>query len=326
MNAPVAPPPTTIVRPPTSHLALAFAALYLVWGSTYLGMTMAVKTMPPFLMASARFLAAGALLYAGCRLAGSPAPTTAHWRSAAIVGTLLFIGGNGVVSWSLHWVPSGIAALLVAGTPLWMTILPWLARQAPRPRATSFVGIGLGIAGVGLLLGLPTGTAPSTMLLLGMVAVVAASVSWAAGSLASQALPAPGSPWMACAMQMLCGSAGLALVSTLANEPAHFDVGAVSLSSWLAFAYLVLIGAIVGFGAFVYLLRWTTSARVSTYAFVNPVVAVALGWLFADEQLTTATLLATALIVAAVVVILRSKTPRSEAGVKSTASALDARR
>ncbi len=309
MNAPVPPPPTA-TRPSTAHLATAFAALYLVWGSTYLGMAMAVKTMPPFLMASARFLSAGALLYVGCRLAGSPPPTLTQWRSAAIVGTLLFIGGNGVVTWSLHWVPSGIAALLVAGTPLWMTILPWLARRAPRPRASSFLGIGLGVAGVGLLLGMPTGTAPSTMLLLGMIGVVAASVSWAAGSLVSQALPAPSSPWMACAMQMLCGSVGLALVSALAGEPGHFDAIAVSLRSWLAFVYLVLIGAIVGFGAFVYLLRWTTSAQVSTYAFVNPVVAVALGWLFADERLTTATLLATALIVAAVVVILRSGSKR----------------
>lgn len=312
MNAPVAPPPTTVVRPPTAHLAIAFAALYLVWGSTYLGMAMAVKTMPPFLMASARFLAAGALLYAGCRLAGSPAPTTAQWRSAAIVGTLLFIGGNGVVSWSLHWVPSGIAALLIAGTPLWMAILPWLTGKAPRPRASSFVGIALGVTGVGLLLGLPTGTAPSTMLLTGMLAIVASSVSWAGGSLLSKTLPAPTSPWMASAMQMLCGSVGLALVSVLAGEPGRFDAGAVSLQSWLAFLYLVLIGAIVGFGAFVYLLRWTTPAQASTYAFVNPVVAVALGWLFADERITTATLMATALIVAAVVVILRSGTPRSE--------------
>ena len=312
MNAPVPPPPTA-VRPSTAHLASAFAALYLVWGSTYLGMAIAVTTMPPFLMASARFLAAGVLLYAGCRLAGSPSPTLTQWRSAMIVGTLLFIGGNGVVSWSLHWVPSGVTALLIAGTPLWMAILPWLAGKAPRPRASSFIGIGLGVAGVGLLLGLPTGTAPSTMLLVAMLAVVGSSVLWATGSLASQALPAPSSPWMACAMQMLCGSVGLALVSALAGEPAHFDPGAVSLRSWLAFVYLVLIGAIVGFGAFVYLLRWTTPAQASTYAFVNPLVAVALGWLFADEQITTATLLATALIVAAVVVILRSRTPHSGA-------------
>jgi drug/metabolite transporter (DMT)-like permease len=269
-------------------------------------MAIAVKTMPPFLMASARFLTAGALLYGGCRLAGMPSPTSVQWRSAAIVGTLLFLGGNGVVTWSLHWVPSGVAALLIAGTPLWMAILPWMARKAPRPRASSFVGIALGVTGVGLLLGLPTGTAPSAMLLTGMLAVVASSMVWASGSLLSKALPAPASPWMACAMQMLCGSVGLGLVSVLAGEPARFDPGAVSLRSWLAFVYLVLIGAIVGFGAFVYLLRWTSPAQASTYAFVNPVVAVALGWLLADEQITTATLLATTLIVAAVVVILRS--------------------
>lgn len=316
MNAPV-PPSANAIRPSPARLASAFAALYLVWGSTYLGMAIAVETMPPFLMASLRFLAAGALLYGGCRLAGSPAPTSAQWRAAAVVGTLLFIGGNGVVSWSLHWVPSGIAALLIAGTPLWMAILPWLARRSPRPRASSFVGIALGIAGVGLLLGVPTGTAPSAMLLTGMLAIVASSLAWAGGALLSKALVAPTSPFMASAMQMLCGSVGLALVSLLAGEPARFSVDAVSPRSWLAFAYLVLIGAIVGFGAFIYVLRWTTPAQASTYAFVNPLVAVALGWLLAGERITPAMLVATGLIVAAVVVILRSGTPRDDVGKRA---------
>jgi drug/metabolite transporter (DMT)-like permease len=308
MNAPV-PPPVVAVRPSATRLASAFAALYLVWGSTYLGMAVAVETMPPFLMASMRFLIAGVLLYGGCRLAGIPAPTLAQWRAAALVGALLFVGGNGVVSWSLRWVPSGVAALLIAGTPLWMAILPWLARRAPRPRAASFAGIAFGIAGVGLLLGMPTGSAPTAMLLTGMLAIVASSVLWATGSLLSKALAAPDSPWMACALQMLCGSIGLGLLSLAAGEPGRFAIDSVSLRSWLAFAYLVLVGAIVGFGAFVYVLRWTTPALASTYAFVNPLVAVALGWLLAGERITTATLLATALIVAAVVVILRSGAP-----------------
>lgn len=312
MNVPLA---TRTPSAPTSHLVVAFAAIYLVWGSTYLGMAIAIETMPPFLMAAVRFLIAGALLIAVRRWLGDALPTRRQWGSAAIVGSLLFLGGNGAVAWAQHWVPSGIAALLITTTPFWMTILPWLVGRAPRPTPLVLGGIALGLVGVALLIGMPVtgqGNASTTQVVVGSVAIVAAALSWAIGSLWSKHLPMPGTPWMSASAQMVCGALGLALASIVSGEPGRLDLGTISLRSWLALAYLILIGAIVGFTAYVYLLRHTSMAKVSTYAFVNPVVAVVLGWLVLDEQLGARTLVAGALIVIAVMLLLRAgpATPR----------------
>ena len=302
-----APPSDTPSRPPAHHLLIAFALLYVVWGSTYLGMAVAIETMPPFLMAAVRFIVAGGILFAARRLAGDALPSARNWGSAALVGTLLFVGGNGVVCWAQHWVPSGVAALLIASTPLWMTMLPWFVGRTGRPRTTVLIGIALGLAGVGTLVGAPVGAAPASQVVIGSLAIIAASLSWTIGSLWSKALPMPASPWMSSALQMICGAVGLGLASMVAGEPRHVQLDAISLRSWLALVYLTLIGAIVGFGAFVYLMRWSTPSRVSTYAFVNPVVAVLLGWLIAGEPITSTTLLAGGLIVAAVAMILLPK-------------------
>jgi drug/metabolite transporter (DMT)-like permease len=300
---------TRTASAPTSHLVVAFAAIYLVWGSTYLGMAIAIETMPPFLMAAVRFLIAGALLIAVRRWLGDALPDRRQWGSAAIVGSLLFLGGNGAVAWAQHWVPSGIAALLITTTPFWMTILPWLAGRSPRPSVLVLGGIALGLVGVALLIGMPTtgqGEAPTMQMVVGSLAIVAAALSWAIGSLWSKHLPMPGTPWMSAGAQMVCGAVGLAVASLVSGEPGRLDLAAVSLRSWLALAYLILIGAIVGFSAYVYLLRHTSMAKVSTYAFVNPVVAVVLGWLVLDEPLGARTLIAGALIVIAVMLLLRS--------------------
>ncbi|HEX3135011.1 MAG TPA: EamA family transporter [Planctomycetota bacterium] len=308
MSAPL--PRSAATAAPTSHLIIAFAALYLIWGSTYLGMAIAIETMPPFLMAAARFVVAGGILFVVRRLLGDPWPSAQHWRSAAIVGSLLFVGGNGMVCWGQHWVPSGIAALLITTTPFWMIMLPWFAGRSPRPSVVVMSGISLGLIGVGVLVAAPVekghgNAASTTMLISGSLAIVGASLSWALGSLWSKSLPLPATLWMSSATQMLSGAAGLTLAALVSGEVTSLDLGAISLRSWLALTYLILVGAILGFGAYVYLLRHTTMARVSTYAFVNPVVAVLLGWLVLDEPLSGRTVIAGALIIVAVMLILR---------------------
>lgn len=303
MNAALRTSATTTA--PTSHLVIAFAVIYVVWGSTYLGMAIAIETMPPFLMAATRFIIAGTLLIAVRRWFGDALPTRRQWGSAAIVGSLLFLGGNGAVAWAQHWVPSGIAALLITTTPFWMTMVPWVAGYSPRPPLIALGGITIGLSGVALLVGAPIGTAPTTQVVIGALAIVAAAFSWSLGSLASKRLSLPASPWMSAGAQMVCGSVGLGLAGVVSGEASHVDVAAISLRSWLALAYLIFIGAIVGFSAYVYLLRHTTMARVSTYAFVNPVVAVVLGWLVLGEPLSGRTLFAGALIIVAVMLILR---------------------
>jgi drug/metabolite transporter (DMT)-like permease len=264
--------------------------------------------MPPFLMAAVRFIIAGTVLIVVRRWLGDAWPTRRQWGSAAIVGSLLFLGGNGAVAWAQHWVPSGIAALLITTTPFWMTMVPWALGHSPRPGLWALAGISIGLVGVALLVGAPVGTAPTTQMIIGSLTIVAAALSWAIGSLCSKRLPMPASPWMTAGAQMVCGSLGLGLAALVSGEVTHVDVAAISLRSWLALAYLIFIGAILGFSAYVYLLKHSTMARVSTYAFVNPVVAVLLGWLIAGEPIGPLTLLAGALIVTAVVLILRSNT------------------
>ena len=302
------PDPVTLSKStaPTAYLVMAFAALYVIWGSTYLGMAIAIETMPPFLMASARFIVAGGLLYFVRLWLGDPTPTARQWGSAAIIGTLLFVGGNGVVAWAERWVPSGIAALLITTTPFWMTMLPWFVGQAPRPKVLGLIGIAVGLIGVGLLVGFPAGNAPTTQLVIGSLAIVAAALSWTIGSLMNKRLPLPKSAWMSSATQMLCGSVGLGLAGVIGGEVPQVDLAHISLRSWMALLYLIFIGAILGFSAYAYLLQHVSMARVSTYAFVNPVVAVMLGWLMNNEPIGPRTLLAGALIVSAVIIILRS--------------------
>lgn len=305
MSAPT--PATTMPTASTTSLVIAFAVIYVVWGSTYLGMAIALETMPPFMMAATRYMVAGALLIGVRRWFGDRLPTRRQWGSAAIVGSLMFVGGNGIVAWAQHWVASGIAALLITTTPFWMTVVPWGLGESPRPPVQALAGIGIGLVGVALLVGAPVGTAPTTPMIIGSLAIVAAALSWTIGSLCSKRLPMPNSPWMSAGAQMVCGAVGLGLAAVVSGEPTRVDVAAISLRSWLALAYLTFIGAILAFSAYVYLLRHSTMARVSTYAFVNPVVAVLLGWWIADEPVGPLTLVAGGLIITAVILILRSK-------------------
>jgi drug/metabolite transporter (DMT)-like permease len=289
-----------------SQLALvsAFAIVYLVWGSTYLAILFAIDTLPPFLMASARFAIAGAVLYVWSRTIGAAvAPTGAQWRATAIVGVLLLLGGNGLVVWSEQRIPSGMAALLVGTVPCFMVLLDWLRANGQRPTGRVVAGLALGLLGLLWLVGPDSVMGGGRADLLGAAALVVASFSWAYGSIWSRQAPMPPSPFLSTAMQMLTGSVALLGVSLVLGEPWHFDPSAVSLRSWLGLLYLVVFGSIIAFSAYVWLLRASTPARVSIYAYVNPVVAVLLGAAFAGEALTTRMIVAAVVIVSGVALI-----------------------
>lgn len=295
---------TGISQPPsTLRVALALATVYVIWGSTYLAIAIAIETLPPFWMAGVRFVVAGALLYAWSRLRGAPRPTLPHWRSAALIGGLLLLGGNGGVVWAEQRVSSGIAALLVSMVPLWMVVFRWLQPGGERPTKQVWAGIILGFAGLMLLVRPWGGAGVDRIDLLGVGALVLACVSWAWGSIHSRRVPLPDSPFLVTGMEMLCGGALLLLAGVFAGEPAQLDLAAVSGRSVLALVYLITFGALAGFTAYIWLLKVANPVLVSTYAYVNPIVAVFLGWLILGEPITSTTLIAAAVIVAGVVLI-----------------------
>ncbi|HEX2189378.1 MAG TPA: EamA family transporter, partial [Longimicrobiaceae bacterium] len=299
--------------PPLAKVLAAFAAVYVLWGSTYLAIRFAIETLPPFLMASARFLLAGAALYAFVRARGTPRPQRVHWRSAAVVGGLLLFVGNGGVVWAERTVPSGVVALLVAMVPLWMTLLEWLRPGGRRPGRRVVLGLAVGFAGMVLLVGpLEIGGAGGVDPA-GAAVVLVATLAWAVGSIYSRSAQLPDDPLLATGMEMIAGGVLLAAAGLARGELGAWDPAAVSTASVLAFAYLVTFGSLVGFTAYVWLLRVSTPARVSTYAYVNPVVAVLLGWMIAGEPLNARILGAAAIIVVAVAAITGRGRRRAEA-------------
>ena len=284
-------------------IVLAFLAVYLIWGSTYLAIRWSVETMPPFLMAAVRFLTAGALLYGWFHARGMTRPSAKQWKAATISGGLLLGGGNGAVVVAVQWVPSGLAALLVGTVPLWIVLVDWLAGSRVCPSTRSGIGVVVGFAGIAILAGSPGVGAGGPREAFAAVLVLAGSLSWALGSIYSKYaadLPRPG-PLVS--MQMLTGGSILLLMSIAAGEPFSFDISAVSLKSVLSLAYLITFGAMVAYAAYVWLLNVVSPAKATTYAYVNPVVAMFLGWALADEPLSFRALLAAAIILGAVVLI-----------------------
>ncbi|HUI06534.1 MAG TPA: EamA family transporter [Verrucomicrobiae bacterium] len=290
------------------QIATAFASIYLFWGSTYLAIRLAVETLPPFSMAGARALVAGSLLYAWTRWRGAPRPEPVHWRAAAIVGGFLLLGGNGLVSWSEQRVPSGIAALIVGSVPLWMALLEWLWHSGPRPTVGIVLGLFVGFAGLGFLVAPGKLGDMNRIDPLGAGALLLAAFLWGSGSLYSRRARLPASQLMAASMEMLAGGALLLLAGGLTGEWLRFEPTRVVPHSIVAWAYLIVFGSLVGFTAYVWLLKATTPARASTYAYVNPVVAVVLGWAFAGEPITPRVLMAAAAIILAVVIIVTRST------------------
>jgi len=291
-------------------LATAFAIVYVIWGSTFLAILFAIQTLPPFLMASVRFLVAGSLLYAWSRLMnGAAAPSRANWRATAVVGTLLLLGGNGLLVWSEQRIPSGVAALLVGTVPCFMVLLDWLRPGGVRPTPLVVAGLILGLLGLVWLVGPDAVMGGGRADFIGAVVVVLGSFSWALGSVYSRHAATPASPFLA--MQMLGGGAALLLLSVALGEPWAFDASAVSLRSVLGLLYLIAFGSIVAFSAYIWLLHNSTPTRVSTYAYVNPVIAVFLGWGLAGEALTTRMIIAAAVIVSGVALITLAPKPRT---------------
>lgn len=281
----------------------ALSAVYVVWGSTYLAIRFAIETIPPFLMAGVRFLIAGALLYAWSRQRGTPRPTGGQWRAALVVGGLLLFCGNGGVVYAEQIVPSGVVALLIGMVPLWMAVLDWLRPGGVRPTAGIVVGLVCGFVGIMLLVS-PTGTRTGGgVSLFGVGVVLVAAIGWAAGSLYSRSGRLPPAPLMGTAVEMLAGGALLIVAGTLTGEWAHLRLSEVSTRSALGLVYLIAFGSLVGFTAYIWLLRNVSASLASTYAYVNPLVAVFLGWAFDAEPVTARTLLAAAVIVGGVVVI-----------------------
>jgi drug/metabolite transporter (DMT)-like permease len=288
---------------PRAKVIVAFAALYIIWGSTYLGILFAIETLPPFLMAGSRFLVAGGLLFAWSWPRRERAPIRTEWRSALIVGGLLLMGGNGAVSWAEQYVASGIAALLIAVTPLWMVLLDWLWHGARRPGAHTVLGLLLGFGGIVLLVGPAELLGAEGVYLPGALALLAGSLSWSIGSIYSRRAPTPKGGMLGIGMQMICGGTLLLLLGTVTGEWAQLDLPAVSLRSVLAVLYLIIFGSIIGYTAYMWLLQVVSAARVATYAYVNPVVAVLLGWGLAGAVLTLRMGVAALIIVAGVALI-----------------------
>lgn len=290
---------------------LGMVTLYIVWGSTYLAIRFAVETMPPFLMAATRFFIAGAILYIWRRwLTRDTPPTWRQWRSAGIVGLFLLVGGNGGVVWAETMVPSSIAALIVATTPLWMVLFDALRpRQRVVPTIGTVAGVLMGLVGILILVGprqMIMGT--GEFALEGMIALLLAAIFWSIGSLYNRNADLPASPLLGTGMEMLAGSFGLLLLSLLTGEWGQVQLARISTQSILALVYLIVFGALVGFSAYVWLLRVAPTPLVATYAYVNPLIAVLLGFFLADEALSWQILIAGGIIISSVVLINLSRT------------------
>jgi drug/metabolite transporter (DMT)-like permease len=290
-----------------ARILLAFLALYLLWGSTYLFIKWMVADIPPFLAAGLRHGTAGVLLYAWSRSRGATPPTMKQWGVAAIVGTMLLAAGNGMVNWASQRVPSGLSALVVSSVPIWIVTVEWLRPHGVKPTPRTIAGLALGTLGIGGLvwsaggLGARTSTAAAALIACG--GLILGSMSWATGSVMSRHLPRHPNGQLATAMDMIAAGVVLIPVSWMTGDLARFHVTSVSASSWWSLAYLVTAGSLIGFSAYSWLLRVSTPAKVATYAYVNPIVAVALGWAFAGERLTPATFGAAGMILAAVALL-----------------------
>jgi len=285
-------------------ILVAFAAVYLIWGSTYLAIRVGVESFPPLLLAGSRHLVFGVVFYPFLRWQTGIRPTLAHWRAAIFTGFLLLFVGNGGVCVAEQTVPSGVTALLVATVSLWMVLVDWLRPGGVRPVARVLLGLLLGFAGLALLVGPKDLGGSARINPVGVAILVVASFAWACGSLYSKHGEMPSSPLLGAAMQSLAGGVTLWIGGMVSGETRMLHLAAVSTRSWMALAYLLFFGSMMGFTAYIYILKHSTATRVSTYAFVNPVVALFLGWLLLGESITLRTILAAGVILAAVLLVI----------------------
>jgi drug/metabolite transporter (DMT)-like permease len=298
---------TTTDRAVSPRVWVALGAVYVVWGTTYFAIRVVNETLPPLLAASARFLVAGAVMYAWTIRRGDRTgdrPGLRQWGAAAIIGTALLLGGNGGVVWAERTVPSGIVALIIALVPLWMALIDRVI-LGNRLQPQTLIGLITGFVGAALLVG---GSAEGNVPLVGMLFAVGATVIWASGSLYSRNAPLPARPFVGVGMEMLCGGAALGIVGILTGELGDIHPERFSTASIVGLAYLIVFGSFVGFASYVWLLRNARTSLVSTYAYVNPVIAVFLGWAFLSEPITIRTLVAGAIVLGSVALIIATKT------------------
>lgn len=288
-------------------LIAAFASVYIFWGSTYLAIKYAIETLPPFLMAGARFVFAGGILFLIARFSKDyEKPKLVHWKTSFIVGTLLLLFGNGGVVFAEKYISSSVAALLVATEPFWIVLLSWLWLKKTRPNLKVVGGLILGFFGVYLLIGgqpAHGGDADSSMQFFSVIAIIIATMSWATGSIYGLRAPVPKSAILTAGMQMLAGGFVLLVVSFISGEMFRFDIAQVSNNSWLGLIYLTVFGSLIAFTAYSWLLKNANPAMVATYAYVNPVIAVFLGWLIASETFTMQMLIGAGIVVGSVALI-----------------------
>lgn len=301
--------------PSRAALIAGFAAIYLIWGSTYLGIRIVVETIPPFLMASVRFFVAGLIVVSFIAVTRGFKATAKQWRDNAIVGGFLCLGGNGLVCWSEEKVPSGIATLIISAGPVFIVLMDWAAhaffkdgKRGTRPLPVTFVGLALGFAGLAILVGPDVLNHGVGGLDASRVAgLLAATFFWSCGMMYMKYARDPAESFTASGIQMLTGGAWLLLASALSGEFARLDPGAISARSIGAWVYLVIFGSLVAFSTFTWLMKHSTPAKVSTYAYVNPIVAVFLGWLVLHEPVSPRIFVAAAIIIAGVVIITVTK-------------------
>ena len=301
-------------------MIVAFAAVYVVWGSTYLAIRYAVQTMPPLLMAGARFSVSGVLLYGWARLRGAPRPTAVQWRVAALTGVLMLCLGNGSVGWAEQRIPSALAALIVAVVPLWMVLFDWVRPGGERPTLAVIAGVVVGLAGLVVLVGPERVDTGAPVDVVGALVLVAASMAWAFGSVYNSRGERPDSAAMSTGLQMLGGSVALVVSGLALGEGHQASISHISAASWAGWLYLVTFGSLIGFTAYIYLLKEVSPAKASTYAYVNPVVAMLLGWAIAGESITPRTLVAAAIILGGVALITVAQQPKATRAVGDSAA------
>ena len=296
---------------PRPKLLSAFAAVYLIWGSSYLAIIWGLESFPPFLLGAARFILAGVILYALAAARGGATFSRRQLLNAAVVGALLPFLGNGSLIWAQQRIPSGIAAFIVATVPLWMVVIQTIVEHV-RPARQIWIGVSLGIVGLAILVGAGGGVSgaihlPSALILCG------GSVAWAAGSIYSRSADLPESGLASAALTMLAAGVFFSAASLAAGDHRAIELADVSLRSVAGLAYLAIFGSVIAYSAYIWLLQVSSPARVATYAYVNPVIAVFLGWAFAGESLTIRTMIAAGVILAAVILITTAPQPARRA-------------
>jgi drug/metabolite transporter (DMT)-like permease len=299
-------------QPRAWQVLLAFAIIYFVWGSTFFAIRVGVREVPPFLLAGMRFVVAGVVLYGWMRAKGTPSPTLREWRATSLVAFLIFVLDYGLVFWAEKRVPSGITAVMLATIPAFMTISEILILRTQRLTARLAIALLIGLGGVGVLVSRAMSFGEAPINTAGACALVVAAMSWSVAAVLTRRLPLPAAKVMSSGSQMLAGGVLLTVTAALLGEFRGFHVQAVSRGAWLALLYLIVAGSIVAFTAYVWLIHHESPTKVGTYAYVNPVVAVLVGYFLGGETIGTRTIFGTLLVLVSVIVITTTPARKAE--------------